>query len=72
MIRLRVDIKDISDDVEIKIDEFTHGYVTKQEFIYAKVIKNLIETFDIDNFISDEPDEIKNIVDDYMEEIEDE
>lgn len=72
MIRLRVEIKDISDDVEIKIDEFTRGFVTNQEFIYAKTIENLIETLDIDNFMSDVPDEIKNVVDDYMEEIEDE
>ena len=72
MIRLRVDIKDISDDVEIKIDEFTGDIVTNQEFIYAKAIENLIETLDIDNFMSDVPDEIKTIVDDYMEEIEDE
>ena len=72
MIRLQVDIKDISNDVEINIIEFTDETVTNQEFIYAKAIENLIETLDIDNFMSDVPDEIKNVVDDYMEEIEDE
>ena len=72
MIRLQVDIKDISDDVEINIIEFTDENVTNQEFIYAKAIENLIETLDIDNFMSDVPDEIKTVVDDYMEEIEDE
>lgn len=72
MIRLQVDIKDISDDVEINIIEFTDEIVTNQEFIYAKAIENLIETLDIDNFMSDVPDEIKNVIDDYMEEIEDE
>ncbi len=72
MIRLRVDIKDISDDVEINTIEFTGDTVTNQEFIYAKAIENLIETLDTDNFMSDVPDEIKNVVDDYMEEIEDE
>lgn len=71
MIRLQVDIKDINNDVEINIIEFTSGNVTNQEFIYAKAIENLIETLDIDNFMSDVPDEIKNVVDDYMEEIED-
>lgn len=72
MIRLQVDIKDISNDVEINIIEFTKEIVTNQEFIYAKAIENLIETLDINNFMSDVPDEIKTIVDDYMEEIEDE
>ena len=72
MIRLQVDIKDISDGVEINTIEFTKEIVTNQEFIYAKAIENLIETLDIDNFMSDVPDEIKNVVDDYMEEIEDE
>lgn len=70
MIRLRVDIKDIGNDVEIKTHEFTSDDVTNQEFIYAKAIENLIETLDIDNFMSDVPDEIKKVVDDYMEEIE--
>lgn len=72
MIRLQVDIKDISDDVKININEFTGDIVTNQEFIYAKAIKNLIETLDINNFMSDVPDEIKTIVDDYKEKIEDE
>lgn len=72
MIRLQVDIKDIGNDVEINIIEFTDEIVTNQEFIYAKAIENLIETLDIDNFMSDVSDEIKNVVDDYMEEIEDE
>ena len=72
MIRLGVTIKDIDNDVEINVDEFSHEIVTNQEFIYAKAIENLIETLDIDNFMSDVPDEIKNVVDDYMEEIEDE
>ena len=72
MIRLQVDIKDISDDVEINIIEFSHEKVTNQEFIYAKAIENLIETLDIDNFMSDVPEEIKTVVDSYMEEIEDE
>lgn len=72
MIRLGVTIKDIDNDVEISVDEFTRGIVTNQEFIYAKAIENLIETLDIDNFMSDVPDEIKNVVDDYMEDMEDE
>ena len=72
MIRLQVDIKDISNDVEINIIEFSHEKVTNQEFIYAKEIENLIETLDIDNFMSDVPEEIKTVVDSYMEEIEDE
>lgn len=72
MIRLIVDIKDINNDVEINIIEFTCGNVTNQEFIYAKAIENLIDTLDINNFMSDVPDEIKKVVDDYMEEIEDE
>lgn len=72
MIRLQVDIKDISDNVEINMIEFTNENVTNQEFIYAKAIENLIETLDIDNFMSDIPDEIKKVVDDYMEEIENE
>ena len=72
MIRLQVDIKDISDDVEINIIEFTSGNVTNQEFIYAKAIENLIETLDIDNFMSDVPDDIKKVTDDYMKEIENE
>ena len=72
MIRLQVDIKDISNDVEINIIEFSHEKVTNQEFIYAKAIENLIETLDIDNFMSDVPEEIKTVVDSYMEEIEDE
>lgn len=72
MIRLKIDIKDIDNDVEIKIDKFTHENVTNQEFIYAKALENLIETLDIDNFMSDVPDEIKTVIDDYMEEIEDE
>ena len=72
MIRLQVDIKDIGNDVEINIIEFTDEIVTNQEFIYAKAIENLIETLDIDNFMCDVSDEIKNVVDDYMEEIEDE
>lgn len=72
MIRLQVDIKDIDNDIEINIIEFTDETVTNQEFIYAKAIENLIETLDIDNFMSDVPDEIKNVVDSYMEEIEDE
>ena len=72
MIRLGVTIKDIDNDVEISVDEFTSDDVTNQEFIYAKAIENLIETLGIDNFMSDVPDEIKKVVDDYMEEIEDE
>ena len=72
MIRLQVDIKDIDNDVEINIIEFTSGDVTNQEFIYAKAIENLIDTLDIDNFMSDVLDEIKTVVDSYMEEIEDE
>lgn len=72
MIRLGVTIEDIYNDIEIRVDEFPKEYVSNQEFIYAKAIENLIETLDIDNFMSDVPDEIKNVVDDYMEEIEDE
>ena len=72
MIRLGVTIKDIDNNVEINVDEFTTEIVTNQEFIYAKAIENLIETLDIDNFMCDVSDEIKNVVDDYMEEIEDE
>nr|DAW65148.1 MAG TPA: hypothetical protein [Caudoviricetes sp.] len=72
MIRLGVTIKDIDNDVEINVDEFTNENVTNQEFIYAKAIESLIETLDIDNFMSDVPDEIKTIVDDYMEDMENE
>lgn len=72
MIRLKIEINDIDNDVEISIDEFTTEDVTNQEFIYAKAIESLIETLDTDNFMSDVPDEIKNVVDSYMEEIEDE
>ena len=72
MIRLQVDIKDDENDVEINIIEFTDETVTNQEFIYTKAIEHLIETLDIDNFMSDVLDEIKKVVDDYMEEIEDE
>ena len=72
MIRLGVTIKDIDNDVEISVDKFTTEDVTNQEFIFAKAIESLIETLDTDNFMSDVPDEIKNVVDDYMEEIEDE
>lgn len=72
MIRLGVTIKDIDNDVEISVDEFTTEIITNQEFIYAKAIENLIETLDIDNFMCDVPDEIKTVIDDYMEEIEDE
>lgn len=72
MIRLGVTIKDIDNDVEISVDEFTRGIVTNQEFIYAKAIESLIETLDIDNFMYGLPYEIKIVVDDYMEEIEDE
>ena len=70
MIRLGVTIKDIDNDVEISVDKFTTEDVTNQEFIFAKAIESLIETLDIDNFMSDVPDEIKKVVDDYMEEIE--
>lgn len=70
MIRLGVTIKDINNDVEIKIDEFTDDTVTNQEFIYAKAIESLIDTLDIENFMSDVPDEIKNLVDLYMEDLE--
>lgn len=72
MIRLGVTIEDIYNDVEIRVDEITKEYVSNQEFIYAKAIENLIETLDINNFMSDVPDEIKNVVDDYMEDIENE
>lgn len=72
MIRLQVDIKDIDNDVEINIIEFTSGNVTNQEFIYAKAIENLIDTLDIENFMSDVPDEIKSVVDSYMEDLESE
>lgn len=72
MIRLQVDIKDINNNVEINIIEFTTNDVTNQEFIYAKAIENLIDTLDIENFMSDVPDEIKKVVDSYMEEIENE
>lgn len=72
MIRLQVDIKDIGNDVEIKIHEFTSDDVTNQEFIYAKAIENLIDTLDIENFMSDVPNEIKNLVDSYMEDLESE
>ena len=70
MIRLGVTIKDIDNDVEISVDEFTTEIVTNQEFIYAKAIENLIETLDIDNFMYGLPYEIKIVVDDYIEEIE--
>lgn len=72
MIRLGVTIKDIDNDVEINVDEFTKEIVTNQEFIYAKAIESLIETLDIDNFMYGLPYEIKIVVDDYIEEIEDE
>lgn len=72
MIRLGVTIKDIDNDVEISVDEFTSEIVTNQEFIYAMAIESLIETLDIDNFMSGISDDIKTIVDDYKEDIENE